>query len=147
MKRVVSISLGASERDYQFTTNVLGQRIEVQRIGTNGDVGRATALVRKHDGAVDVIGRVNAVPSHGAGVETAALHLRRTAGVPLAPREQERQHAADDDRERHSVAEIAPGHRRFTGATLVPRPIEVIHPPIAKTNALSRACQRNVFAA
>ncbi len=67
MKRVVSISLGASERDYQFTTNVLGQRIEVRRIGTNGDVGRATALVRQHDGVVDVIGLGGLTPVFRVG--------------------------------------------------------------------------------
>src|SRR6266508_3336375 len=56
MKRIVSISLGASQRDYQFTTTVLGQNVEVRRIGTNGDVARARALVREYDGQVDAIG-------------------------------------------------------------------------------------------
>lgn len=55
MKRVVSISLGASQRDYRFTTTILGQNIEVQRIGTDGDVDRARALVAECDGQVDAI--------------------------------------------------------------------------------------------
>jgi predicted amino acid dehydrogenase len=67
MKRVVSISLGASERDYQFTTTVLGQLIEVRRIGTNGDVARATALVREHDGTVDAIGLGGLTPVFRVG--------------------------------------------------------------------------------
>lgn len=56
MKRVVSISLGSSRRDYQFSATVLGQHIEIQRIGANGDVARAAALVREYDGKVDAIG-------------------------------------------------------------------------------------------
>ncbi len=55
MKRVVSISLGSSQRDYRFTTTILGQNIEVQRIGTDGDVDRARALVAECDGQVDAI--------------------------------------------------------------------------------------------
>ena len=43
MKRVVSISLGSSLRDYQITVKVLGQHVEVRRIGTNGDVAQAMA--------------------------------------------------------------------------------------------------------
>jgi predicted amino acid dehydrogenase len=56
MKRVVSISLGSAQRDYHFTTTVLGQRVEVRRIGANGDVSLATALIRDFDGKVDAIG-------------------------------------------------------------------------------------------
>jgi len=56
MKRVVSISLGSAQRDYHITVQVLGQHVEVRRIGTNGDVARAMALVREFDGKVDAIG-------------------------------------------------------------------------------------------
>ncbi|MFN3374444.1 MAG: serine carboxypeptidase, partial [Chloroflexus sp.] len=56
MKRVVSISLGSAQRDYQITVTVLGQHVEVRRIGTNGDVAQAMALVREFDGKVDAIG-------------------------------------------------------------------------------------------
>jgi predicted amino acid dehydrogenase len=67
MKRVVSISLGSSARDYQFTTTLLGRHIEVQRIGTNGDVERAAALVRDHDGRVDAIGLGGLTPVFRVG--------------------------------------------------------------------------------
>jgi pentatricopeptide repeat protein len=67
MKRIVSISLGSSQRDYQFTTTLLGQRIEVRRIGTDGDVGRAAALVREHDGQVDAIGLGGLTPVFRVG--------------------------------------------------------------------------------
>lgn len=56
MKRIVSISLGSARRDYQFVTTVLGQPIEVRRIGANGDTALAASLVRDFDGKVDVIG-------------------------------------------------------------------------------------------
>ncbi|MEI8309021.1 MAG: serine carboxypeptidase [Chloroflexales bacterium] len=55
MKRVVSISLGSSARDYRFTTTILGQHIELQRIGTNGDIARAGELIHEYDGTVDAI--------------------------------------------------------------------------------------------
>jgi predicted amino acid dehydrogenase len=56
MKHIVSISLGSAQRDYHVTTTVLGQNIDIRRIGTNGDVERATMLVREYDGRVDAIG-------------------------------------------------------------------------------------------
>jgi len=67
MKRIISISLGSSERDYQFTTTVLGQPIEVRRLGTNGNVARATALIREYDGQVDAIGLGGLTPVFRVG--------------------------------------------------------------------------------
>jgi predicted amino acid dehydrogenase len=67
MKRIVSISLGSSQRDYQLSTTILGQHVEVRRIGTNGDVARATALVREHDGVVDAIGLGGLTPVFRVG--------------------------------------------------------------------------------
>jgi predicted amino acid dehydrogenase len=67
MKRIVSISLGSSQRDYQLVTTVLGQHIDVRRIGTNGDVARATELVREHDGVVDAIGLGGLTPVFRVG--------------------------------------------------------------------------------
>lgn len=67
MKRIVSISLGSSRRDYQFTTTVLGQHIEVRRIGTDGDTARARQLIEQYDGAVDVIGLGGLTPVFRVG--------------------------------------------------------------------------------
>lgn len=55
MKRVVSISLGSARRNYQCSTTLLGQSIQVQRIGVDGDWQRVAALLQHYDGAVDVI--------------------------------------------------------------------------------------------
>ncbi len=56
MKRVVSVSLGSSKRDHRYETVILGQPITIERIGTNGDVVRATQLLRELDGQVDALG-------------------------------------------------------------------------------------------
>lgn len=56
MKRVVSVSLGSSTRDHRFETELLGQRIVIERIGTNGDTRQAAALMRELDGKVDALG-------------------------------------------------------------------------------------------
>ena len=84
MKRIVSISLGASQRDYQFTTTVLGQNVEVRRIGTNGDVARATALVREYDGQVDAIGLGGLTPVFRVG--TARYPHREAIGIAAGAR-------------------------------------------------------------
>lgn len=56
MKRVVSVSLGSSRRDHRWETELAGQRVLVERIGTDGDMRRAIALIRELDGKVDAIG-------------------------------------------------------------------------------------------
>ena len=55
-KRVVSVSLGSSSRDHRFETEILGQRVIVERIGTDGDVRRAKQLLEELDGKVDALG-------------------------------------------------------------------------------------------
>ncbi len=84
MKRAVSISLGSSQRDYECTTTVLGQRVHVRRIGTDGDVARATALVREHDGQVDAIGLGGLAPVVRVG--EARYPHREALGVAAAAR-------------------------------------------------------------
>jgi predicted amino acid dehydrogenase len=56
MKRVVSISLGASASDFDFTTRFLGQSFRVTRFGTDHDVGKARALLARWQGECDAIG-------------------------------------------------------------------------------------------
>jgi predicted amino acid dehydrogenase len=67
MRRIVSISLGSARRDYQFVTTLLGQAVEVRRIGTNGDVALAAALIREYDGQVDAIGLGGVTPVFRVG--------------------------------------------------------------------------------
>ena len=56
MKNVVSISLGASSQDFEFTTRFLGQRLAVRRLGTDGSPAKAAMLIQQWDKSADVIG-------------------------------------------------------------------------------------------
>jgi hypothetical protein len=56
MKRAVSISLGSSKRDSTVELDLLGQRVCIERIGTDGDMARAAALYSELDGQVDAFG-------------------------------------------------------------------------------------------
>lgn len=56
MKRVICISLGSSQYDFEFETEFLGQDFLVKRIGTDGDLRKAEALLVKWDTAADAFG-------------------------------------------------------------------------------------------
>ena len=56
MKSVVGISLGAAAQDFAFTATFLGEKLHVQRLGTDGSTARAVALVRQWDSKADAIG-------------------------------------------------------------------------------------------
>uniref|UniRef100_A0A7C2C455 Quinate 5-dehydrogenase n=1 Tax=Thermus islandicus TaxID=540988 RepID=A0A7C2C455_9DEIN len=55
-KRVVSVSLGSSRRDSVVEVEVLGERVVLERRGTDGDFQGALCLIRELDGKVDAIG-------------------------------------------------------------------------------------------
>ena len=48
-KKIVSVSLGPSSRDFSFATKMFGQDIRVQRLGTDGDADLARELVARFD--------------------------------------------------------------------------------------------------
>lgn len=56
MKRAVSISIGSSKRDKAVEVNLLGEKISIERIGTNGDVEAAALKYKELDGKVDAFG-------------------------------------------------------------------------------------------
>ena len=56
MKRAVGISLGSSKRDKKVTVDLNGVEIQVERIGTDGDVEKARQLYLDLDGKVDAFG-------------------------------------------------------------------------------------------
>lgn len=56
MKRAVSISLGSSKRNSAVELELLGERVCIERIGTDGDMERAAELYRELDGVVDAFG-------------------------------------------------------------------------------------------
>lgn len=53
---VISVSLGSSTRDHQDTATLLGHEVLMERRGTDGDMGRAIALIGELDGKVNAIG-------------------------------------------------------------------------------------------
>lgn len=56
MKRAVSISLGSSKRDRCVVIRLNGVEIQVERIGTDGDIVKARRMYLDLDGKVDAIG-------------------------------------------------------------------------------------------
>jgi predicted amino acid dehydrogenase len=56
MKNVVSISLGSSSQDFEFTTHFLGQRLAIKRLGTDGSTAKAARLLKQWEKQADVIG-------------------------------------------------------------------------------------------
>ena len=56
MKRAVSVSLGSPARDKRVIVELKGERIQVERIGTGGDVKKAQRLFAELDGRVDALG-------------------------------------------------------------------------------------------
>ncbi len=67
MKKVISISLGPSARDYEFETEFLGQDFIIKRIGTDGDMEKAAALLLKWDKEAAAIGLGGIKAPYGIG--------------------------------------------------------------------------------
>ena len=56
MKQAVSISLGLKTRDKGVEIELLGEKVHLERIGTDGDEKKARELYRELDGKVDAFG-------------------------------------------------------------------------------------------
>ncbi|MFC2055225.1 quinate 5-dehydrogenase [Chloroflexota bacterium] len=56
MKRAVSISIGSSKRDKAVKVELLGEQVQIERIGTDGDMEKAALLYKEFDGKVDAFG-------------------------------------------------------------------------------------------
>lgn len=67
MKHIVSVSIGSSDRDHSATVNMLGEDILMERIGTDGSIDRAIALIKELDGKVDAFG-MGGIDLYMAGV-------------------------------------------------------------------------------
>nr|MBO2470893.1 quinate 5-dehydrogenase [Bacillota bacterium] len=80
MKRIVSVSLGSSRRNHRARLELLGETIEIERIGTDGDMQKAIALIRELDGKVDAFGMGGTDLYLVAGRRRYLLH----ASLPLA---------------------------------------------------------------
>ena len=56
MRKIVSVSLGSSQRDHEVEVDFLNERFNIRRIGTDGDFKKAQHLLMELDGQVDAIG-------------------------------------------------------------------------------------------
>jgi len=56
MKRAVSISIGSSKRNKAVEVTLFGEKVRVERIGTDGDMEAAALKYKELDGAVDAFG-------------------------------------------------------------------------------------------
>jgi hypothetical protein len=54
MKKVLGVSLGSSTRNHIAKINLLGQEVEIERRGTDGDVEKMMQIYKEFDGKVDV---------------------------------------------------------------------------------------------
>jgi predicted amino acid dehydrogenase len=89
MKTVIGISLGSRRQDFEFKTTLLGQRLHVRRLGADGSLARAAALLDEWDGRADAIGLGIVRDSDQFGNNSrddhrAARLQRRAAVTPLA---------------------------------------------------------------
>lgn len=74
MKRAVSISIGSSTRDKSGSVELFGKTIQIERIGTDGDMEKAAQLFRELDGKVDALGVGGAVLGLLVGEEWYDFH-------------------------------------------------------------------------
>jgi hypothetical protein len=56
MKRAVSISIGSSKRNKAVEVTLLGEKVRIERIGTDGDMEAAALQYKELDGKVDAFG-------------------------------------------------------------------------------------------
>lgn len=56
MKRAVSISIGSSKRNKAVEVTLLGEKVSIERIGTDGDMEAAAQKYKELDGIVDAFG-------------------------------------------------------------------------------------------
>jgi hypothetical protein len=56
MKHAVSVSIGSSKRDKAVEVELLGEKVRIERIGTDGSMEKAAQLYKELDGKVDAFG-------------------------------------------------------------------------------------------
>jgi hypothetical protein len=87
MKKVVSVSLGSASRDHRAQVDLLGERFDISRIGTDGSLDKAIATLRALDGTVDALGLGGIDVYLYAGTDRYALRdgLRLLEAVKTTP--------------------------------------------------------------
>ena len=63
MKKVITVTLGSSAKDFEFKTKFLGQEFSVQRLGADRDSSKAWELMRRQQAHADAIA-LSDMPDH-----------------------------------------------------------------------------------
>ncbi len=79
MKRAISISLGSSKRNKSVEIELLGESIQIERIGTDGDMEKAAQLFKEMDGKVEAFG----LGGTDLGVSVAGKHYPLHSVKPM----------------------------------------------------------------
>ena len=70
MKKVVTVTLGASKQDFEFQARFLGENFSVKRLGTDGDHRKAWELLRRQQANADAIGVGDTSDHYQVGLRT-----------------------------------------------------------------------------
>ena len=81
MKKIVSISLGASEQNFEFVTSFMGQQLSVQRLGADGSTSKAVKLLKQWEKKASVLGM--GVAKDRAGLMSVVKRIPVTNGARL----------------------------------------------------------------
>ncbi|MDM8522446.1 hypothetical protein QUF80_03665 [Desulfococcaceae bacterium HSG8] len=74
MKEIISISLGPSDKDYEFETEFLGQDFYIRRLGTDGNLEKAAKMLAQWDKDADAIGLGNVRFPYDIGTRRMTQH-------------------------------------------------------------------------
>ena len=70
MKKVVTVTLGSSKKDFEFKTKFLGQEFSVRRLGADQDSSKAWELMRRQQANADAIALSDMVDHYHVGLRT-----------------------------------------------------------------------------
>ncbi|MCX7150182.1 MAG: hypothetical protein NTY05_12365 [Rhodocyclales bacterium] len=70
MKKVVTVTLGSSKKDFEFKTRFLGQEFSVRRLGADQDSSKAWELMRRQQANADAIALSDMVDHYHVGLRT-----------------------------------------------------------------------------
>ena len=70
MKKVVTVTLGSSKKDFEFKTKFLGQEFTVQRLGADKDSSKAWELMRRQQANADAVALSDMVDHYHVGLRT-----------------------------------------------------------------------------
>ena len=70
MKKVVTVTLGSSKKDFDFKTTFLGQEFSVRRLGADQDSSKAWELMRRQQANADAIALSDMTDHYNVGLRT-----------------------------------------------------------------------------